>query len=105
MTDHAPRTARSAGLSLLALSRAGWQRVGVVLLLVGAAAATHWHFRQDGDAPASSARLILVLPDTEAADPAPQAAWQNAADELGLKLEPMSASAWCASAATAAAMR
>lgn len=94
MTDPrpSPRTARSAGLSLLALSRAGWQRVGVVLLLVGAAAATHWHFRQDGDAPASSARLILVLPDTEAADPAPQAAWQNAADELGLKLEPMSAS-------------
>ena len=43
MTDPrpSPRTARSAGLSLLALSRAGWQRVGVVLLLVGAAAATH----------------------------------------------------------------
>ena len=94
MTDPrpSPRTARSAGLSLLALSRAGWQRVGVVLLLVGAAAATHWHFRQDSAAPAGSARLILVLPDTEAADPAPQAAWQNAADELGLKLEPMSAS-------------
>ncbi|MFM2341826.1 MAG: hypothetical protein RLZZ592_1479 [Pseudomonadota bacterium] len=72
--------------------RLDWRRATSVLLLITATAATGWVFREDRPAAAAAQRLILVLPDTAADDPAPQAAWQHAAEELGLKLEPMSAS-------------
>lgn len=73
--------------------RLNWRQAATVLVLVAATAAAAWFLRDPAAGGPALPRLLLVLPDAPEDDPAPQAVWQNAAEELGLPLEPIRASA------------
>ncbi|WP_310463040.1 polysaccharide deacetylase family protein [Sphaerotilus sp.] len=80
----------SAGL-VSRIATWNWGRVLMALLLLGAAASTWWQVHA-ARLPDNVQKIVLLLPDAELGDPVQLRAWQDAAEELGIHLDPQTAS-------------